>query len=66
MILENTTFNKAIKEVAATMAVEDMQLSNEFIEQLAATNGDDAKLEALRQEVIKEHMQPKPEEDTNP
>lgn len=60
MKLPNTPTNKQIQQVAATMGIEDMYLSKEFIEKLAATNGDNAKLEALRQELIKEYKQPKP------
>ena len=60
MKLPNTPTNKQIQQVAATMAIENMPIPKEFIEKLAETNGDNEKLEALRQELIKEYKQPKP------
>ena len=60
MKLPNNPTNEKLKNVAATMAIENMPIPKEFIEKLSETNGDTAKLEALRQEIIKKYQQPKP------
>ena len=52
MIVENTKENRKIRDVAATMAIEDMYVSREFlIEKLKVANGEKTS-EELRQEVI--------------
>ena len=60
MKLPNTPTNQQIRNVAASMGVEDMYMDEEFIKELSETNSDKAKLEALRQEIIKKYQQPKP------
>ncbi|MBR1390492.1 MAG: hypothetical protein IJ567_03445 [Lachnospiraceae bacterium] len=55
MILENTRENRAIKNVVATMAIEDMYLKKSFVEGLIKVSKGEKTSEALRQEVLKKY-----------
>jgi len=55
MIVKNTKATRNVKKVAATMAVEDMALSKEFVNELMKVANGEKTSEELRQEVIKKH-----------
>ena len=55
MVLENTKENREIKNVITTMALEDMHLSREFINELLKVSRGEKTTEELRQEVIKKY-----------
>ncbi len=55
MLLNDTEENKAVINVAATMAVENMPLSEEFIKKLMQVNKGEITAEELRNEVIKRY-----------
>lgn len=55
MIIENTEANRKIQAVAATMAIEDMYLDKEFIEQMIKVGKGEKSIEELRREVLKEY-----------
>ena len=57
MVLANTQKNKMIQQVAATMAIEDMHLSNAFIQELLKVSKGEKTSEQLRQEVLKKYAQ---------
>lgn len=57
MIIANTQKNKMIQQVAATMAIEDMHLSNAFIQELLKVSKGEKTSEQLRQEVLKKYAQ---------
>lgn len=57
MVLANTHKNKMIQQVAATMAIEDMHLSNAFIQELLKVSKGEKTSEQLRQEVLKKYAQ---------
>ena len=52
MIVENTKENRQIREVAASMAIENMYVSREFIEELMKVSRGEKTTEDLIQEVI--------------
>lgn len=52
MIVKNTLNTENISKVAATMAVENMSLSNEFVCELIKVANGEKTSEELRQEVI--------------
>ena len=51
MIIENTEAGRIVQRVAATMAIEDMYLSNEFIEKLLKVNNGEMTTDDLIQEL---------------
>ncbi|MBN2950334.1 MAG: antitoxin VbhA family protein [Holdemanella sp.] len=57
MIIENTEAGRIVQQVAATMAIEDMYLSKEFIEKLLKVGNGEMTSEELRKEVLKEYAQ---------
>ena len=57
MIIKNTEAGRIVQQVAATMAIEDMYLSKEFIEKLLKEGNGEMTSEELRKEVLKEYAQ---------
>ncbi|WP_295757693.1 antitoxin VbhA family protein [uncultured Holdemanella sp.] len=57
MIIKNTEAGRIVQRVAATMAIEDMYVSKEFIEKLLKVSNGEMTSEELRQEVLKEYAQ---------
>ena len=57
MIIENTEAGRIVQRVAATMAIEDMNVSKEFIEKLLKVGNGEMTSEELRKEVLKEYTQ---------
>ena len=55
MIISNTKRNEEIARVAATMAVENMHLSTNFVKELLKISRGEKTSEELRQEVIKKY-----------
>lgn len=55
IIVENTEAGRIVQQVAATMAIEDMYLSKEFIEKLLKVGNGEMTSEELRKEVLKEY-----------
>lgn len=55
MIIENTETGRQVQRVAATMAIEDMYVSKEFIEKLLKVGNGEMTSEQLRNEVLKEY-----------
>ena len=54
MIIKNTEAGRIVQRVAATMAIEDMYVSKEFIEKLLKVSNGEMTSEELRKEVLKE------------
>lgn len=52
MVVENTRENQSVKRVAATMAVEGMYLTEDFLNELLKVANGEKTSEQLRQEVI--------------
>ena len=57
MIIKNTEAGRIVQRVAATMAIEDMYVSKEFIEKLLKVSNGEMISEQLRKEVLKEYTQ---------
>ena len=57
MIIKNTEAGRIVQRVAATMAIEDMYVSKEFIEKLLKVSNGEMTSEELRKEVLKEYTQ---------
>ena len=57
MIIKNTEAGRKVQQVAATMAISDMYLSKEFIENLLKVSNGEMISEQLRKEVLKEYTQ---------
>lgn len=55
MIIENSEAARAVCKVAATMAVENMPLSKEFVLELLKVEKGEKTSEQLRQEVIRQY-----------
>lgn len=55
MIVENTNNSRKVKDVVATMAIEDMYLSKDFINELLKVSNGEKSSEQLRQEVLKKY-----------
>ena len=55
MIVENTKQNRDVQYVVATMAIENMYLSNDFIKELLKVSRGEKTSEELRQEVIEQY-----------
>lgn len=55
MIVKNTKGAEDVKKVVATMAIEDMYLSKEFVEELIKVANGEKTSEELRQEIIKKY-----------
>ena len=57
MIVPNTKEMRQVRDVVATMAIEDMYLSREFVEELIKVANGEKTSEQLRQEVISKYKQ---------
>ena len=57
MIIKNTEAGRIVQRVAATMAIEDMYVSKEFIEKHLKVSNGEMTSEELRKEVLKEYAQ---------
>ena len=57
MIIKNTEAGRIVQRVAATMAIEDMYVSKEFIEKLLKVSNGEMTSEELRKEDLKEYAQ---------
>ncbi|MDY5806972.1 MAG: antitoxin VbhA family protein [Lachnospira sp.] len=55
MVIANTNSMKRIRNVVATMAIEDMYLSKEFVNELIKVSNGEKTSDQLRQEVIKKY-----------
>ncbi len=55
MTIENTKSARDIRNVAATMAIENMYLSKAFVEELVKVSNGEKTSEQLRQEVIRKY-----------
>ncbi len=55
MILENTEDNQEPKRVSATMAIENMFLSRDFINEMLKVSSGEKTTDELRKEVIKKY-----------
>ena len=55
MIVENTEVTRAVRDVAATMAIENMPLNKAFVEELIKVGNGEKTSEQLRQEVIRKY-----------
>jgi hypothetical protein len=55
MIVENTKATADVKEVVATLAIENMYLKKDFVLELIKVANGEKTSEELRQEVIKRH-----------
>ena len=55
MLIPNTSQNRSIAEVAATLAIENMFPSKKFIEEIIKVSEGEKTYEQLRQEVINEY-----------
>lgn len=55
MLVDNTRENREIKNVAATMAIEDMYFSKEFISEMIKVSKGEKTSEELRREIIKKY-----------
>lgn len=55
MLVENTKQNGSVQSVVATMAIENMYLSKEFVNELIKVANGEKSSEELRQEVIKKY-----------
>ena len=55
MVIANTNSMKRIRNVVATMAIEDMYLSKEFVNELIKVSNGEKTSDKLRQEVIKKY-----------
>ena len=55
MVIANTNSMKRIRNVVASMAIEDMYLSKEFVNELIKVSNGEKTSDQLRQEVIKKY-----------
>lgn len=55
MIVKNTKGSRQVKNVVATMAIEDMYLSKSFVKELLKVSQGEKTSEQLRQEVLKRY-----------
>lgn len=56
MIVENTEASRRVKNVVATMALENMYLSEDFVNELLKVSRGEKSSEQLRQEVLSEYV----------
>lgn len=56
MLVENTKESRQVRNVVATMAIEDMYLSKEFVNELLKVSKGEKTSEQLRQAVLKKYM----------
>ena len=55
MIVKNTKTNRDLRNVAASMAIENMYFSKEFINEMIKVSNGEKTSEELRQEIIKKY-----------
>ena len=55
MIVENTKSNRQLAQVIASMAIEEMYVSGDFVQELLTVSKGEKTTEELRQEVIKKY-----------
>ena len=55
MVVENTENMRNLKKVIASMAIENMYVSKDFLSELVKVERGEKTSEQLRQEVIKKH-----------
>ena len=55
MLVKNTPENRELQKVCATMALEEMYLSEDFIKKLIQVNEGTLTYEQLKQETLKEY-----------
>ena len=55
MLVENTKENRDLKRVTASMAIEDMYFSEEFIKEMIKVSKGQKTSEELRQELLKQY-----------
>lgn len=55
MVVENTEGMRGLKKAIASMAIENMYVTKEFLEELIKVERGEKTSEQLRQEVIKKH-----------
>lgn len=55
MIVKNTKANQQVRDVTATMAIEDMYLDEEFINELLKVSNGEKTSEQLRKEVLRQY-----------
>ena len=55
MVIENTKSNQQLAQVIASMAIEEMYVSQDFIQELLKVSKGEKTTEELRQEVIKKY-----------
>ena len=56
MKIENTKQNREIANVASSLAIENMYLSNDFINEFLKVSNGEKTSEELRQEIIKKYQ----------
>ena len=55
MVIENTDANRKLAQVIASMAIEEMYVNKEFINNLIKVSNGEKTSEELRQEIIKKY-----------
>jgi predicted nucleic acid-binding protein len=55
MVIENTKSNQQLAQVIASMAIEEMYVSQDFMQELLKVSKGEKTTEELRQEVIKKY-----------
>ena len=55
MVIENTKSNQQLAQVIASMAIEEMYVSRDFMQELLKVSKGEKTTEELRQEVIKKY-----------
>lgn len=55
MVVKNTAEARRVKNVISTMAIEDMYLNKEFVNELLKVSQGEKTSEQLRQEVLKKY-----------
>ena len=56
MVIENTKSNRQLAQVIASMAIEEMYVSGDFVQELLKVSKGEKASEELRQEVIKKYV----------
>ena len=55
MVIENTKSNQQLAQVIASMAIEEMYVNQDFVQELLKVSKGEKTTEELRQEVIKKY-----------
>jgi len=56
MYIDNTKENRTLKNVIASMAIEEMYFSEDFIKEMLKVNKGEKTTEELRQELLKKYV----------